>query len=79
MRGRLNSNIEPSDILTDTFMKSRKSIVVPRSFQLTMSMRTYNDLQKILAHTDATTKGDLRARARMVNARLEKALARAAR
>ena len=78
MKGRPNSNIEPSDILTDTFMKSRKSIV-PRSFQLTMSMRTYNDLQKILAHTDATTKGDLRARARMVNARLEKALARAAR
>lgn len=59
-------------------MKTRKSIV-PRSFELNMSMRTYNDLQMILAHAVATSKGDLRARAKMVHARLEKALAKAGR
>jgi hypothetical protein len=60
-------------------MATGRRMAVPRSFKLTMSMRTYNDIQKILTHVDSTTKGDLRARARMVQLRLDKALAKAGR
>lgn len=60
-------------------MPKRNPNSVPRSFPLTMSMRTYNDLQKILAHVEGTTKGDLRTRSRMVLTRLDKALAKAGR
>lgn len=57
-------------------MKAKKR-AIPRSFDLTMSMRTYNDIQQLVDHIKATTRGDLRRRAGMVRHRLEKALSKA--
>ena len=61
----------------DKQMPRRQKSIVPRSFRLTMSMRTYNDLQTILSHVFDSSRGDLRRRSAMVRKRLEKALKRA--
>lgn len=59
-------------------MTRRRKAAGTRSFPLTMSMRTFNDLAKIIEHVEATTRGDLKRRAMMARARLERAQRRAA-
>lgn len=58
-------------------MPRRRSNLIPRSFALTMSMRTYNDIQTVLAHVEESTRGEMRRRSSFARRRLEKALKRA--
>jgi hypothetical protein len=60
-------------------MHQRNKLAVLRSFKLTMSMRTFNDLQTVLAYVYESTRGPLRRRSMLASKRLEKALKRSGR